>query len=109
MRRSSRPCARISSIRTCTARCPRRRLSGRSGGEVRRANGLAVKAAFEARRSQIVTPDLDLAVYILLRVVGAIVHNAATKRLSARNSGVLTDEVTRMLVGYLTGKGHACI
>ncbi len=63
-----------------------------------------VKAAFEARRSEIVVRDLDLAVYVVTRAVEAVVHNAATERLSDLKSGVLTDEVTRMLVGYLTGK-----
>jgi AcrR family transcriptional regulator len=63
-----------------------------------------VKEAFEARRSQIVAPDIDLAVYVVLRAVEAIVHNAATERVSDLKSGVLTDEVTRMLIGYLTGK-----
>jgi AcrR family transcriptional regulator len=66
-----------------------------------------VKAVFEARRSHIVAPDLDLAVYIVLRAVEAIVHNAATERLSDLKSGVLTDEVTRLLLGYLTGKTTA--
>lgn len=63
-----------------------------------------VRAAFEARRSEIVVPDLDLAVYVVMRAVEAVVHNAATERLSDLKSGALTEEVTRMLVGYLTGK-----
>lgn len=63
-----------------------------------------VKAAFEARRAEIVVPDLDLAVYVVMRTVEAVVHNAATERLSDLKSGALTQEVTRMLVGYLTGK-----
>jgi AcrR family transcriptional regulator len=67
-----------------------------------------VKAAFVARRSEIVAPDLDLAVYIVLRGVEAIVHNAATERLSDLKSGALTEEVTRMLVSYLTGKATPC-
>ena len=62
-----------------------------------------VKAAFEARRSEIVAPYIDLAAYIVLRAVEAIVHNAATERLSDLKSGALTNEVTRMLVGYLAG------
>jgi len=63
-----------------------------------------VKAAFAARRAEIVVPDLDLAVYVVMRTVEAVVHNAATERLSDLKSGALTEEVTRMVVGYLTGK-----
>jgi hypothetical protein len=49
-----------------------------------------------------VAPDLDLAVSIVLRGLEAIVHTAATERLSDLKSGTLT-EATRMLVS-LTGK-----
>lgn len=63
-----------------------------------------LKTLLAARRSEIVAPDLDLAAYIVLQGVEAIVHNAATQRLSDLKSGALAKEVTRMLVGYLTGK-----
>jgi AcrR family transcriptional regulator len=63
-----------------------------------------VKAAFEARRAEIVVGDLDLAVYIVSRAVEAIVHNAVTERLDDLKSGAIASEVTRMLVGYLTGR-----
>lgn len=66
-----------------------------------------VKAAFEARRAEIAVADLDLAVYVVTHAVEAIVHNAATERLADLKSGALADEVTRMLVGYLTGKAAA--
>ncbi len=63
-----------------------------------------VRAAFEARRAEIVVQDLDLAVYIVTHMVEAVVHNAVTERLHDLKSGALTDEVTRIVVGYLTGK-----
>jgi AcrR family transcriptional regulator len=63
-----------------------------------------VRAAFEARRSEITVQDLDLAVYIVTHMVEAVVHNAVTDRLQDLKSGALTDEVTRIVVGYLTGK-----
>jgi AcrR family transcriptional regulator len=63
-----------------------------------------VRAAFEAKRAEIVVPDLDLAVYVVTHTVEAVVHNAVSERLADLKSGVLTEEVTRMLVGYLTGK-----
>lgn len=79
---------------------------GKLDWEAKLADRMAarVKAVFAARRSEIVAQDLDLAVYIVLRGVEAIVHNAATERLSDLQSGALTEEVTRMLVGYLAGK-----
>jgi len=63
-----------------------------------------VKAAFEMRRAEIAVRDLDLAVYIVTHMVEAVVHNAVTERLQDLESGALTDEVTRLVVGYLTGK-----
>lgn len=66
-----------------------------------------VRSAFEARRAEIVVADLDLAVYVVTHTVEAVVHNAVTERLADLRSGVLADEVTRMLVGYLTGKAVA--
>jgi AcrR family transcriptional regulator len=57
---------------------------GKLDWEAKLADRMAarVKAVFAARRSEIVAQDLDLAVYIVLRGVEAIVHNAATERLS---------------------------
>jgi AcrR family transcriptional regulator len=63
-----------------------------------------VRAAFEAKRAEIVVPDLDLAVYVVTHAVEAVVHNAVSERLADLKSGVLAEEVTRMLVAYLTGK-----
>lgn len=63
-----------------------------------------VRATLEARRGEIAVPDLDLAVYVTTRTVEAVVHNAVTERLQDLKSGALAEEVTRMLVGYLTGK-----
>ncbi len=63
-----------------------------------------VKAALEARRSEIAIPDIDLAVFMLTRTVEAIVHDGVSERLQDLKSGALTEELTRMIVGYLTGK-----
>ncbi|MCE9524383.1 MAG: TetR/AcrR family transcriptional regulator [Alphaproteobacteria bacterium] len=63
-----------------------------------------VRAAFEARRSEIVVPDLDLAVYIVTRTVETVIHNAVTQRSHDLKSGALAEEVTRMIVSFLTGK-----
>ena len=63
-----------------------------------------IRAAFEARRHEIVVPDLDLAVYVVSSAVEAIVHNAVTQRPADLKSGALAAEVTRLLLLYLTGR-----
>ncbi len=63
-----------------------------------------VRAAFEARRAEIVVPDLDLAVYMVTRTVETVVHNAVTQRPQDLQSGALAEELTRMIVSFLTGK-----
>lgn len=66
-----------------------------------------VRAMLEARRNEIVVADLDLAVYVVTRTVEAVVHNAVGQRPQALTSGALAEDLTRMLVGYLTGKATA--
>jgi AcrR family transcriptional regulator len=63
-----------------------------------------VRGMLEARRAEIVVQDIDLAVYIVTRTVEAVVHNAVTDRSKDLASGALAEEVTRMLVGFLTGR-----
>ena len=63
-----------------------------------------VRGMLEARRDEIVVGDIDLAVYILTRTVEAVVHNAVGHQPQALRSGALADELTRMMIGYLTGK-----
>lgn len=63
-----------------------------------------VRAVFEAKRAEIIVPDLDLAVYVVTRTVEAVVHNAVSQRPQDLKSGALAAEVTRLIVGYLTGK-----
>lgn len=63
-----------------------------------------VRGMLEARRSEVAVADIDVAVYIITRTVEAVVHNAVCEQPKALASGVLADELTRMLVGFLTGK-----
>lgn len=63
-----------------------------------------VRDMLEARRGEIVVTDIDLAVYIITRTVEAVVHNAVCEQPKAMTSGALGEELTRMLVGFLTGK-----
>ncbi len=66
-----------------------------------------VRSALEARRSEIAVRDIGLAVYIVTRSVEAVIHNAVCERPKELASGALAEEVTRMLVGFLTGKPMA--
>lgn len=63
-----------------------------------------VRGMLEARRNEIVVGDIDLAVYIVTGTVEAVVHNAVKRQPKAIASGALAEELTRMLVGFLTGK-----
>jgi len=66
-----------------------------------------VRAMLEARRDEIVVKDLDLAAYIGTRTVEAVVHNAVAEFPRGLQSGALAEDLTRMLVGYLTGRPAA--
>src|SRR5262249_44535295 len=57
-----------------------------------------VRQALEARRHEIVVPDLDLAVYVIMRSVEAVIHEAVSDRPADVASGALGEEVTRMVV-----------
>jgi AcrR family transcriptional regulator len=70
---------------------------------VERAKRL-VRRALDARRDEIVVPDLDIAVYIVMSAVEAAIHDAVSERPADVRSGALAEEVTRMIVSYLTGK-----
>ncbi len=63
-----------------------------------------VRGVLEARRSEISVADIDVAVYIMTRTVEAVVHSAVCAQPKALASGALAEELTRMLVGFLTGK-----
>jgi AcrR family transcriptional regulator len=66
-----------------------------------------IRGMLEARKSEIAVADIDVAVYIVTRTVEAVVHNAVCEQPKALASGALADELTRMLVGFLTGKTPA--
>ena len=56
------------------------------------------------KRHEITVPDIDLAVYVIGRTTEAVVHNAVWQRPQDFASGALAEELSRMLLGYLTGK-----
>jgi AcrR family transcriptional regulator len=55
------------------------------------------------KQREIAVPDIDLAVYIISRTTEAVVHNAVLQRSQDFASGALARELSRMLLGYLTG------
>ncbi len=81
---------------------------------VLRTNAAAEMKGFELRleeviaqklktsREKIRTTDLDLAAFLLVRVVMAITHAAVVDRPELARDPRVVDETTRMIVGYLT-------
>jgi AcrR family transcriptional regulator len=63
-----------------------------------------VRDMLERRRDELAIGDLDLAVYLVTRAVETAVHDAVTHRPADLQSGALAEELTRMIVSYLTGK-----
>jgi AcrR family transcriptional regulator len=63
-----------------------------------------VRFLLQAKQDEIAVPDIDLAVYVITRTTEALVHNAVTQRPQDLASGALAEEVSRLLLGYLTGK-----
>jgi AcrR family transcriptional regulator len=63
-----------------------------------------VRALLEARRSELAVTDLDLATYLITRTVEACVHDGVTARPQDMASGALARDLTRIVVGYLTGR-----
>lgn len=68
-----------------------------------RRTAARVRALLEARRAELAVRDLDLAVYLFMRTVEATIHEAVTERPDDLASGAITREVTRLVLGYLTG------
>ena len=65
--------------------------------------GRAVSAFLSARREQIRVPDLDFAAFLLVRAVDLLTHAVVSDRPAALESGLLVDELTVLVVGYLSG------
>jgi AcrR family transcriptional regulator len=63
-----------------------------------------VRSLLEQRRSELAVGDLGLAVYLVTRTTETAVHDAVASRPEDLRSGALADELTRMIVSYLTGK-----
>ena len=67
-----------------------------------------VRAYLEAHRDEVVVADLETAAFICVKTVEVLTHTAVLNqpaRVKGDKAAALVDEVTRLLVGYLTGAG----
>ena len=64
-----------------------------------------IRAYLEAHRDELCVIDLDVASFACVATVEALTHAAVVNRpdVLSDKSGVFTDEVTRLVVGYLRG------
>jgi len=65
-----------------------------------------IRAYLEAHRDELRVADLELASFVCVATVEALTHAAVLNRpdvLGDQAAGVFTDEVTRLVVGYLRG------
>ena len=64
-----------------------------------------IRAYLEAHRDELRVADLDVASFVCVATVEALTHAAVVNRpdVLSDKSGVFTDEVTRLVVGYLRG------
>ena len=64
-----------------------------------------IRAYLEAHRDELCVIDLDVASFACVATVEALTHAAVVNRpdVLSDKAGVFTDEVTRMVVGYLRG------
>ena len=63
-----------------------------------------LRAYLQAHRDEVRVADLDLAAFVCASAIEAVAHNAVLHRagaLTARDTGTLVDEATRLVVGYL--------
>jgi AcrR family transcriptional regulator len=65
-----------------------------------------IRAYLEAHRQELGIADLDLAAFVCVATVEALTHAAVVNRpdVLSDKAGMFTDEVTRLVVGYLRGR-----
>ena len=64
-----------------------------------------IRAYLEAHRDELRVADLDVASFVCVATVEALTHAAVVNRpdVLSDKAGMFTDEVTRLVVGYLRG------
>lgn len=64
--------------------------------------GLA-RAYLEQHRDELVVDDLDRAAFVVVTVLESVTHDACVRRPDLMESDALVEDVTRLVLGYLTG------
>jgi hypothetical protein len=64
--------------------------------------GRAAAAFLSARQSQLHVMDIDFAAFLLVRLVDQLTHAVIADRPAALAGELLVDELTALVVGYLT-------
>ncbi len=66
-----------------------------------------VRLLLESRRTEVVPPDLELAAFFVVETVDSLIHAALGKRHGQWDENRLIEEITRVVLSYLTGKAAA--
>jgi AcrR family transcriptional regulator len=62
------------------------------------------RAYLDSHRDELVVTDLDRAAFVVVTTIEAVTHEAAHRRPGLLESDVLVDDITRLVLGYLTGR-----
>jgi AcrR family transcriptional regulator len=66
-----------------------------------------IVAYLEARRDELAIADVELSAFLVVAAVEAVTHGAVLHNPERLRDGRLTDELTAMVLGYLTRPGEA--
>ena len=61
------------------------------------------RAYLERHRHELVVDDLDRAAFVVVTTIEALTHDACLKRPQLLEGDALVDDISRMILGYLTG------
>lgn len=62
------------------------------------------RAYLENHRAELAVDDLDRAAFLVVTTIEAVTHEATFRRPDLLESDALVDDITRLVLGYLTGK-----
>jgi AcrR family transcriptional regulator len=62
------------------------------------------RSYLESHRTELVVDDLDRAAFLVVTTIEALTHEATFRRPDLLESEALADDITRLVLGYLTGK-----
>ena len=62
------------------------------------------RAYLDSHSAELVVSDLDRAAFVVVTTIEAVTHEAARRRPALLESDGLLDDITRLVLGYLTGR-----